>query len=112
MNTTKNSNKKKNGKYDQYTHYFLTKMYKLFKDEPYIFTIKKIKGLHGLCDYVADEIKIDYRKSLIPTIIHEVMHYYYPMWSETKVIKEERKIVNYLSIRQIKNIIKRFANIL
>ena len=104
--------KQKNRKYDQYTHHFLSIMYKLFKENPEIFKIKKLRGIHGICDYENDEIQIDYRKYLIPTIIHEVMHYYYPDWSETKILIEERKIINYLSVRQIKHIIKRFANIL
>jgi len=59
-----------------------------------------------------DEITIDYRKELIPTLIHEIMHCLHPDWCETKVLTKEREVVNAMSLRQCKNILRRFSSYL
>jgi len=100
---------KKTKKYSRFISNYLSKLYKLL-NEPYIFSIKKLNKLQGYCD--SDEICIDYRKDILSTLIHEVLHYYYPNWSETKVLNEERKIINYLTIKQVKNILRRFTSII
>lgn len=90
---------------------FLSRMYKLMKAEPDIVVLKKLSSnIHGLCDF--ENIYLDYRKDLVSTLIHEFLHYMYPNWSETKVLKEESKIVNALSVAQVKNILKKYANTL
>jgi hypothetical protein len=97
-------------KYKKETVYpFLSRMYKLFEKRPDIFELKKLRGIYGECVYDEDKIYIDYRKIFLPTLIHEVLHYFYPDWSETKVLKEESKIVNALSVRQVQNILKRYS---
>ena len=75
----------------------------------------KIQGPQtGFYDRAGDEfsIEIDYRKEIIPTLIHELLHRWYPEWCETKVRKVETQIVNQLSERQCKNILKKLANAL
>lgn len=89
---------------------FLSQMYNLFKTKPELFVFKKMK-FEGEYDPVGEIIYMDYRKEILSTLIHEVIHYLHYEWCETKVIREERKIVNSLSQRQIKNIIKRFSSV-
>ena len=50
--------------------------------------------------------------NIISSIIHESCHHWYPNWCETDIEEAEKNIVNQLSVRQIKNIIKKFARIL
>jgi hypothetical protein len=50
-----------------------------------------------LYDLVTKEITIDYRKDIIPTLIHEAIHHWHSDWSEKKVIKEEKRITNLLT---------------
>jgi hypothetical protein len=57
------------------------------------FTFKKLKGAHGYCEW-EDGIILDYRKDLIPTIIHECIHYMEPDWSEAQVMYAESRVVN------------------
>lgn len=103
----------------KYKHYrktnvypFLSKMYKLFETTPEIFILKKTRKCDGEYNPVDDTIYIDYRKECISTLIHEILHYLHSDWCETKVIHEEIKIMNALSLRQIKTILKRFSQIL
>lgn len=91
---------------------FLRKMYKLFHDKPDIFSFHKLRGYQGICDYEEDSIRLDYRKEFISTLVHECVHYIYPDYSETKVIREEKIIMNTITDRQVRNIIKRFAQFL
>lgn len=91
---------------------FLSKMYNLFRYRPDIFQLKKIKNCQGLCDYAEDTIFIDYRREFISTLIHECIHYIYPEYSETRVITEEKMVMNTITPRQVRNILKRFAQYL
>ncbi len=94
---------------------FTTRMYRLFEKKPELFTLKKLRGVHGWCikdEDRWDEILLDYRRDLIAALIHETIHYIYDNWSERRVEEMERNILNQLSLTQIKNIIKRFATIL
>jgi hypothetical protein len=68
--------------------------------------LRKIKGCHGFYDEATEVIFIDYRKEFIPTIIHEFLHKWHYDKSESWVLKEEHKIVNSLTTRQIQNILK------
>ncbi len=91
---------------------FLTRMYKLFKTNPETFVLKKTRMCDGDYDPVDDIINIDYRKEFISTLIHEVLHYLHPSWCETKVMREEIRIMNALSLCQIKTVLKRFSRTL
>ena len=57
------------------------------------FVFKKLKGVHGYCEW-EDGIFLDYRKDLIPTIIHECLHLLEPDWSEAQVLYTESRIIN------------------
>jgi hypothetical protein len=60
------------------------------------FEFKKMRGTCGIWSW-DDPIKIDYRKPLIPTIIHEVLHDLYPDNWEGWTARVESKIVNILT---------------
>lgn len=54
-------------------------------------------------------VSLDPRANIIPTLIHEALHYFYPDATETWVLRMESTIVRGLSERQIRNIIRRLA---
>ena len=99
---------------DQYIRRFPSRLYK-FLLEDHKLTLIKMKSYSGFINYDIDgsaEIKIDYRDDFVPTLIHEVLHYLHPDWSEDQVERAERILINKLTKRQIKNIIKRIADAL
>ena len=61
------------------------------------FIFKKLK-ICGWCLYEEDAVIIDHRKDMLRTAYHELIHYLYPDWSETRVIYAESRIVNGVSI--------------
>jgi len=65
----------------------------------------------GLYDYCAQEIKIDFRSALVPTLIHECIHHWHPEWSETEVLQEEKRIVNSITPKQALNLMKLFFSL-
>ena len=60
------------------------------------FYFKKLKGVHGYCEW-EDGIILDYIKDLIPTIIHECIHLLEPDWCESKVAYAEKRIINTIT---------------
>lgn len=96
-------------------HSFTRKLYRFLKSDHYV-ELKKLRGFYGYIlqsdSSSSAHIVLDPRDKLISTLIHEVLHYLYPDASETKVLEMERALINQLSERQIKNIIKRFAEAL
>ena len=76
-------------------------------------TLKKIKGekkfeVHGLY-YWEGKMVLDYRYPIIPTLIHEYLHKWYPEKSESWIENKEKDIIRSLSPIQARNIIKEFA---
>jgi len=57
-------------------------------------------------------IALDHRDALVPTLIHEFIHYLNPDMCESKVLEMEKAIIQRLTDRQIRNILKRFADVL
>lgn len=74
------------------------------------FKLKKLKGVMGYCEW-EDGIIIDYRKELVPTIIHECIHYLNPSWSETRVLYVEKRIVNCISTKQTLKLLRKFSEV-
>lgn len=91
---------------------FVRKLYKLFKEKPHIFHVKKLKKARGYCHLETEKIELDYRDEIISTLLHEALHFLYPEMSEEHVLKNEYELINRLSSRQVRNIIKRFGAIL
>jgi hypothetical protein len=61
------------------------------------FIFKKLK-ICGWCLYDEDAVVIDHRKDMLRTAYHELIHYLYPDWSESRVIYAESRVVNGVSI--------------
>lgn len=59
------------------------------------FILSKLRGACGYCNFDRS-IQVDYRKLLVPTILHEVLHDMYPDQWEGWVLRLESKIVNIL----------------
>lgn len=91
---------------------FTRELYKLFRKKPGIFHVKKLKSARGYCHTNIERIELDYRDEIISTLLHEALHFLYPDMSEDQVLRNEKDLINNLSPRQVRNIIKRFAQIL
>lgn len=60
----------------------------------------------GWCLYDEDILIVDPRKSPIRTAYHECLHYLYPDWSETKVLRVESRMINKLTMLEIAQFMK------
>ena len=66
----------------------------------------------GECESGTNEITIDYRSELLPTLVHELLHAFHPNWKECQVRRMEKGIVNGLSQSQVVHLLKAFAKCL
>ena len=86
---------------------FIRNLYYFLRHHSDKIDFKKLSGgVYGYYDEEVDEITIDYRRDIIATLIHESLHHFHHDWSETNVGREESRIMNILTPKQIKNIIK------
>ena len=84
---------------------------KLIQKSPIgFFKLKKLKGVMGYCEW-DDGITIDYRKELVPTVIHECIHYLEPEWSESRVLYVEKRVVNVINNKQTLKLLKTFTSV-
>jgi len=89
---------------------FTSKLYK-FLDDGHRLEFRRMRGYRGwiFTDKNPTHVLLNPSDNLIPTLIHEALHYFYPKASETWVLKMEAKIAGKLTERQIRNIIRRLA---
>lgn len=77
--------------------YLFRRVLKRIKEKPRgYFTFKKMRGTWGLYEF-DDGIKLDPRRDIIPTLIHEVLHDLYPKNWEGWTGRVESKIMNVLT---------------
>jgi len=94
------------------TYKFTSDFYKFLKSHHDHIFFKKIYGNKvGKYDYQTTDLIVDYRRDLLSILIHEYAHHKYPEWCETKVLSFERKMINILSEKQIKNILRAIGKI-
>lgn len=87
-----------------------SRLYKELRSHKNNIIVKKMRGtLCGLYNLENGDITLDYRKELIPTLIHEYLHHWNQDKCETWILDKERRIVSALSNKQVKNIIKAFG---
>jgi len=89
----------------------LNKIYKFLKDGHSI-EFKKLKTQRGyilLQDMKPARIVLDHREELFATIIHEILHYVHPEFTEDDVLEMERLMINLMTPRQVKNLLTRFV---
>ena len=86
----------------------MTKLRKeIIKNQPISF--RRMRSIQGEYDYSTDEITLDFRREIIPTLIHEFIHKWNPDKCENWVLKKERYYVNHLSLSQAAKIIRLLA---
>jgi len=89
------------------TYRITKKLYDLLRNNSdHIHFQKLYRNVCGTYDDGTQDITIDYRRDIISTLIHEALHHWHPDWNETKVIQHESLIINALTARQIKNILR------
>lgn len=77
--------------------YLYRRVLKRIKEKPKgYFMFKKMRGTWGLYEF-DDGITLDPRRTIIPTLIHEVLHDLYPNNWEGWTLRVESKIMNVLS---------------
>jgi hypothetical protein len=72
------------------------------------FSFRKLRGVHGYCLW-EEGIELDHRKDLIPTIIHECIHFIEQDWPENKVLYAEKRIMNIITEDDIILLLKIFV---
>jgi hypothetical protein len=92
---------------------FIRKLYRFF-EQGHRIEFKKMPATHGAIwpEEYPTKMLLNPKGEMFTTIIHEALHYMNPEWCETQVIREEIRIVDKLTDRQVRNIIKRFAKAL
>ena len=107
-------NKKKNVSDYLGTQNYITKIRTVLKNaDRKTFQWSFKKNLRGYAGQIEEShITIDINQDFFPTLIHEMLHYIYPAWCESRVVKMEKRIKRYITERQVKNILKLFANLI
>ena len=80
-------------------------VHNVFNDPDWTFEYKKLKNKCGVMDPGTWTITLDFRRDLVPSIIHECLHVRYPTLTEKQVSKIEQMIANSLSLRQVRGIL-------
>jgi len=113
--------------YDKKTLYtFMKRVSRFFRDNPKSVRIEKIREvevnpvtkkrycLAGDVDYTPHRgkprIRIDYRRDIVATLIHELVHYFYDDLSESKTRRMESALINQLSKSQVRHLLKMLAS--
>ena len=82
----------------------ISHIYKELRHNQHIY-FRKLKDCQGECDVQNDEITLDYRKELLPTLIHEFIHKFHPTKNEKWVMKREKFIMRRVSPGQAKRLL-------
>ncbi len=88
-------------------NYYLYRVYRLLDSDKIQIILKKINKNRGITDYRT--IWLNPHEHILPTLIHECLHIFYPDWCETKVLKYESQIFHKLTAKQINNLLMRLA---
>jgi hypothetical protein len=107
-------NKPKNKKKEHEAYHLINQIIHRLRDPksdlPEFLLKKKLNNCAtGWCDYNKITIGIFY--SIIPTICHEILHYIYEDWSETKILRSESLIKRYIKIEDAIKILRLFLDL-
>jgi hypothetical protein len=86
-----------------------------FLEAGHTIELKKLRSLRGYIDNCDREagyyvtVALDHRDRILSTLIHEYVHFRFPELCETEVLKLETQIMNSLSARRAKNLLKRLV---
>lgn len=93
-----------------------TRSFYRFLEKGCTFTFKRMKYTAGTIDgwdrHGKVIITLNPKCDVVSTIVHEYLHYRHPKTCESSIRKLEKKLMNSLSDRQVKNILKRVAKYL
>lgn len=95
---------------NQKVYKIVSRIYKELRSNPQI-SFKRLRGCCGLYDMGDEHITIDYRREVLPTLIHEFIHKLYPDKSETWVLHKERFVMSRISPAQAKRLLILLSNI-
>ncbi len=59
--------------------------------------IAEAEHVDGLYEHGSRTIYIDPRTAIVSTLLHELIHRRYPSWSETRVAREERRLISQMT---------------
>ena len=91
--------------------YRMTKLYQFLEDEHAIkFQRMRVYRGHIKTIQYPTTVYLDHTDRILPTLIHEFLHYIHPDWSESRILQAEAQFVGHLTDRQIRNILKKFAS--
>ena len=76
--------------------------------EFFIGLVPEYMSIEGLSN--GDQVIIDPRGQVLPTLIHECLHIAYPSWDEKKVSQIEKNLTDNLSAKQWMNLLIKFSN--
>lgn len=91
----------------QLRYYFRRIVNRIYEKPRGCFKFKKMRGTCGMW-YGDGAIQIDFRKPLVPTIIHEVLHDLYPKNWEGWTQRVESKIVNIINAQDTYRLVTAF----
>lgn len=64
--------------------------------------------LEGQTDPRLQTITIDPKVSIVATLLHELLHRRYPLWSERRVKQEEQRLMGILTLRDVQTWYRRY----
>lgn len=64
--------------------------------------------LEGQTDHAKQTITIDPKVSIVATLLHELLHRRYPLWSERRIAREERRLMGLLTLQDIQTWHRRY----
>ena len=93
------------------TYRFTRRFYAYLKNATETVTLKRMqRNTHGSYNYDEHSTILDFRRDILSVAVHECLHYLHPDWSETEVLREESSIMNSITSRQAKTMLKRLAD--
>lgn len=91
-------------------HRYTRKLYRFLRERPK-FTFKHMRVYRGWIDLDDSPVTVtlEPRSAILTTLIHEFLHHEHPDWSESRILRMEDTLMNSLTERQVRNVVKRFA---
>jgi len=94
------------------TYNYTRRLYRLLKNHGDQITFRKLRGAYGVCDEDGDIVIDISRGQTVATLFHEAAHFWNQDWEEEDVERFEKRIMQSLTTRQIRNVLKSLGNIL
>jgi len=87
---------------------YLHRIYRVLGSNEVAIVFKRMKRFSGMCE--GDRILIDPTSEILPVLIHEFLHYFYPDEENHPTIDAlENEIVSQLTVKQWRNLLIRLA---